>query len=222
MRPFVSCTLLLTPASLLKSLFPLLPRTTSSSLRSFIRKTILSDIRTANLRSKNHKLNRAVQAMLFAMVERGMDAEVLGDKGKLRASAPSGANGEDAMWAVILTKELWRKGVWTDAKTVSIIALGCFHPVIKVQSASLHFFLGSDEDKEDSDDESEQVSSTSLQRSGPLNRHRKWTLKHSITVATSTRKPEAQTKNSKSNSTPPKRYAQKSSPSLPAHNAHRP
>ncbi|KAG8217346.1 SDA1-domain-containing protein [Butyriboletus roseoflavus] len=143
-------------ASLLKSLFPLLPRTTSSSLRAFIRKTILSDIRTANLRSKNHKLNRAVQAMLFAMVERGMDAEVIGDKGKLRASTTSGANGEDAMWAVILTKELWRKGVWTDAKTVSIIALGCFHPVIKVQSASLHFFLGSDEDKEDSDDESEQ------------------------------------------------------------------
>ena len=45
-----------------------------------------------------------------------------------------------------------------DAKTVSIIALGCFHPVVKVQSASLHFFLGSDEEKEDSDDESEDVS----------------------------------------------------------------
>ena len=44
-----------------------------------------------------------------------------------------------------------------DAKTVSIIALGCFHPVTKVQSASLHFFLGSDEEKEDSDDEEEDV-----------------------------------------------------------------
>ncbi|KAG9318289.1 SDA1-domain-containing protein [Chiua virens] len=139
--------------SLLKTLFPLLPRTTSSSLRAFIRKTILSDIRTANLRTKNHKLNRVVQAMLFAMVERGMDAEVLGDKGKLRSG---GANGEDAMWAVVLTKELWRKQIWTDAKTVSIVALGCFHPVIKVQSASVHFFLGSDEDREDSDEESDQ------------------------------------------------------------------
>ncbi len=45
----------------------------------------------------------------------------------------------------------------TDSKTVSIIALGCFHPVTKVQSASLHFFLGSDEEKEDSDDEEEDV-----------------------------------------------------------------
>ena len=40
---------------------------------------------------------------------------------------------------------------------MSIIALGCFHPVTKVQSASLHFFLGSDEEKEDSDDEEEDV-----------------------------------------------------------------
>ena len=45
----------------------------------------------------------------------------------------------------------------TDAKAVSIIALGCFHPTVKVQSASVHFFLGSDGEKEDSDDEQEEV-----------------------------------------------------------------
>lgn len=53
--------------------------------------------------------------MLFGMVERGMDAEVVGDKGKLRAavgSSAAGSNGEDAMWAVVLTKELWRKTIW--------------------------------------------------------------------------------------------------------------
>ncbi|KAG9220635.1 hypothetical protein CCMSSC00406_0003734 [Pleurotus cornucopiae] len=149
----------ITSVELLKTLFPLLPRTTSSSLRASIRKTILTDIKTANSRTANHKLNRAVQAMLFGMVERGMDGEVQGDKGKLRAnnsgptSDKAAHGGEDAIWAIILTKELWRKGVWTDAKPVSIIALGCFHPVLKVQSASLHFFLGSDEEKEDSDDE---------------------------------------------------------------------
>lgn len=45
-----------------------------------------------------------------------MDAEVLGDKGKVRAatgpSVENTAKGDDAMWAVILTKELWRKGIW--------------------------------------------------------------------------------------------------------------
>jgi protein SDA1 len=38
------------------------------------------------------------------------------------------------------------------------MALGCFHPVLKVQSASLHFFLGSDDDQPDSDDEEDDVS----------------------------------------------------------------
>ena len=97
---------------LLKTLFPLLPKTTSSALRANIRKTILSDIRTANIRTKNHKLNRAVQAMLFGMVERGMDAEVTGDKGKARANGQGTSGGEEAMWAIVLTKELWRKGIW--------------------------------------------------------------------------------------------------------------
>lgn len=101
----------------MKCLFPLLPRTSSSALRSHIRKTILSEIRIANARSQNHKLNRAVQAMLFKMVERGSTGEVLGDKGKPRALNGQtidreGQNTEEAMWAVVLTKELWRKGVW--------------------------------------------------------------------------------------------------------------
>lgn len=55
--------------------------------------------------------------MLFGMVERGMGGEVVGDKGKLRATnGPSNnresGNTDEALWAVVLTKELWRKGVW--------------------------------------------------------------------------------------------------------------
>jgi len=41
----------------------------------------------------------------------------------------------------------------SDAKSVSIIAQGCFHPVTKVQSASLHFFLGSEEMEESGDED---------------------------------------------------------------------
>ncbi|EIN07629.1 protein required for actin cytoskeleton organization and cell cycle progression [Punctularia strigosozonata HHB-11173 SS5] len=149
----------ITSVELLKTLFPLLPRTTSSSLRQTIRKTIMSDIRSANMRTKNHKLNRAVQAMLFGMVERGMDAEVETEKGKGRANTAN--KGGEAAWAVLVAKELWKKGVWTDPKTVSIISLGCFHPATKVQRASIHFFLGDDEDEEedDSDDEGPDVKS---------------------------------------------------------------
>jgi hypothetical protein len=45
----------------------------------------------------------------------------------------------------------------SDAKSVSIMALGCLHPVVKVQSAALHFFLGSDQEEGDSDVESEEA-----------------------------------------------------------------
>ncbi|TFK96873.1 actin cytoskeleton organization and cell cycle progression protein [Pterulicium gracile] len=169
----------ITSIELLRTLFPLLPRTTSSALRAFIRSTILSDIKTANMKSQNHKLNRAVQAMLFSMVESGMQDELIGDKGKLRAKAngpgPTGDttshNGSEAMWAVILTKELWRKGIWNDAKTVSIVSLGCFHPVMKVQSASIHFFLGGDEENQDIDDEGpEEISVKGVQHRHEINK----------------------------------------------------
>lgn len=50
---------------------------------------------------------------------------------------------------------MFDEGYRNDAKSVAIVALGCFHPVTKVQSASLHFFLGDDEGSEDSDDESD-------------------------------------------------------------------
>ena len=106
-----------TDCRLLQTLFPLLPRTNSSVLRSSIRRTVLTDIRTANRKTKNHKLNKAVQAMLFSMVERGMSGEVLGDKGKVRVvelkSDTKLHDGEEAMWAIILTKELWKKGIWS-------------------------------------------------------------------------------------------------------------
>jgi hypothetical protein len=97
--------------SLLKCLLPLLPRTPSPTLRLFIRRTILSDIQSANSSHKNHRLNRAMQAMLFVMVERGVDGRVTGNKGKTSLHQTSDEE-DEAMWAIILAKELWGKKVW--------------------------------------------------------------------------------------------------------------
>jgi len=103
-----------------------------------------------------------------------MALDFVGNKGKDKAVPDStlGIDGQDAMWAVVLTKELWQKSIWSvllvltsfkpnssnrnDAKSVAIIAMACFHPIVKVQSASMHFFLdpNQDDDKmEASDDE---------------------------------------------------------------------
>jgi protein SDA1 len=119
--------------------------------------------------------------MLFGMVERGMDGEVQGDKGKIRANpnTPSssgtqgGTKGIDALWAVLLTKELWKKGVWNDAKSVSIVSLGCFHPIAKVQSASLHFFLGEEDEEENSESEDEGPDIKAMQHRREINKKTK-------------------------------------------------
>lgn len=111
--------------------------------------------------------------MLFGMIERGMGIDFVGDKGKAKGVSGStlGPTAQDAMWAVVLTKELWQKSIWfvlpvlshftltfkrNDAKSVAIMAMACFYPAVKVQSASIHFFLGSDQENDEmepSDDE---------------------------------------------------------------------
>ncbi|SCV70969.1 BQ2448_3731 [Microbotryum intermedium] len=148
---------------LLKTLFPLLSLTTSPNLRSFILKTILGDIRNANLKTKNLKLNRMVQGLLFGMIEKGIDAEAerlgTGVKPSRRGDVKI-VGAREAMWAVKIASDLWRKNVWKDARTVSIVASACFHPDTKVQSAAIHFFLalpdGSKEGGQDSSDEEDE------------------------------------------------------------------
>ena len=161
---------------LLKVLFQLLPITTSSTLRSYIRTVILNDIKVGNQRTKNHKLNRVVQGLLFGMVERGMDADVQSSKSKSKSNNSSTLQtkaGAEAMWAVMLTRELWKKGIWNDAKTVSIVALACFHPTAKVQNAAVHFFLGSDDAIEESEDEVEAPDLKKLQHQALINKSRR-------------------------------------------------
>lgn len=47
---------------------------------------------------------------MFGMVESGMQGEVVGDKGK--GKNKNKVQGGEAMWAVMMVKELWKKGVW--------------------------------------------------------------------------------------------------------------
>jgi len=46
--------------------------------------------------------------LLFGMIESGMGGEVVGDKGKGKVKERGG----EAMWAVMMVRELWKKGVW--------------------------------------------------------------------------------------------------------------
>ncbi|CAZ81484.1 unnamed protein product [Tuber melanosporum] len=127
-------------ATLLQTLFPILTTTTSKALRAQIYSTVTSDLRSSNAKIKNHKLNKAVQTVLFGLVEAGKDD----------------AGSTAGLWAVKLTRELWKRRVWGDARAVEIMKEASLCANSKVMGGGIRFFLGVDQEmdeQEDSDDE---------------------------------------------------------------------
>lgn len=62
------------------------------------------------------------------------------------------ANDKAAKMSLDIMVELYKKNVWNDAKTVNVIATGCFSRIVKIMVTSLQFFLGHDPDEKDSDE----------------------------------------------------------------------
>ncbi|KAG2176146.1 hypothetical protein INT43_005379 [Umbelopsis isabellina] len=122
-------------------LFFTLFRCRDKALRELLYSHIVQDIRNANNKAKNNKLNKTLQSFMFTMLE----------------SVKSGNSDENAIAAkrsVDVCIELYRKNVWNDAKTVNVIAEACFSPITKIAVTAIQFFLGSnDDDDEDSDDD---------------------------------------------------------------------
>lgn len=123
--------------SLLNTLFPLLIATPSKSLRLLLFQKILSDLRNANSKTKNHKLNRTVQVVLHNLV----------------TSEPASPKG---IWAVKLTRELWKRQVWTDAKAVEIMKEAALSQNAKVIIGGTRFFLGGDQEREEAAEEEDE------------------------------------------------------------------
>ena len=51
--------------------------------------------------------------------------------------------------------ELYRKNIWSNTKTIQVIATACFSKTTKIMVAALKFFLGSEKRNEDGSDEDE-------------------------------------------------------------------
>lgn len=58
------------------------------------------------------------------------------------------------VWAVKLTRELWKRQIWTDARTVDVMKETCLSEHEKVVSGGVRFFLGGDKEREEAEDES--------------------------------------------------------------------
>ena len=122
-------------STLLHTLFPILITTPSKSLRALLFQKILSDLRTSNANATNHKLNRTIQTVLYNLLSAD------------RAS-PKG------LWAVKLTRELWKRQIWTESKAVEIMKEAALADNEKVIVGGVRFFLGGDKEREELEDES--------------------------------------------------------------------
>ncbi|CAB0032036.1 unnamed protein product [Trichogramma brassicae] len=123
------------PTPLLSLFFELL-RSRDKALRAYLKTHIVTDIKNINAKHKNAKVNSALQNFMFDMLD---------DKKDSRA----------AKMSVDVMIELYHKKIWNDAKTVNVIALGCFSNHLKVKVTTLRFFIGKDEEESDSDSDSE-------------------------------------------------------------------
>lgn len=139
---------------LLLTLFPILTTTSSKALRALLFQKILSDLRSANSKTKNHRLNRTIQTVLFNLL--------CADR-----SSPKG------IWAVKLTRELWKRQVWTDAKAVEIMKEASLADNIKVAVGGVRFFLGVDQEMEESSDEEDEVDIRKLKHQAGINKKSK-------------------------------------------------
>ena len=141
--------------TLLNTLWPLLISTPSKSLRALLFQKILSDLRNSSAKATNHKLNRSMQTTCYNLI----------------ASDPSSPKG---LWAVKLTRELWKRQIWTDAKAVSVMATAGLSRDAKVVTSGVRFFLGGDQEREeaaeDDTDDDEDVDMGKLRHQAGINK----------------------------------------------------
>ena len=126
---------LINSTTLFNTLFPLLITTGSKALRALLSQKILSDLRSSNAKTTNHKLNRSTQTALFNLVT-------------------SDRSSSKAIWAVKITRELWKRQIWTDAKAVEIMKEASLSENEKVIAGGVRFFLGGDKEREEAEDSS--------------------------------------------------------------------
>ncbi|KAK7538956.1 SDA1-domain-containing protein [Phyllosticta citricarpa] len=152
-------------ARLINALFPILVTTPSKSLRALLFQKILSDLRSSNAKATNHRLNRTMQTVLFNLLT--------SDR-----TSPKG------LWAVKLTRELWKRQIWTDARAVEIMKEASLSENEKVIIGGIRFFLGGDKEREEAaDDDSDEEDGVDIAK-----------LKHQAGINKKTKKKEKELK----------------------------
>ncbi|CAI5033220.1 BBT_HP_G0008200.mRNA.1.CDS.1 [Saccharomyces cerevisiae] len=133
----------ITAEELIQSLFPLLVAYSShgnslgvnshaKELRKIIYTNLISLLKSCNTNGKNQKLNKSTQAVCFNLLDQP-DSQ--------------------GIWATKLTRELWRRGIWDDSRTVEIMTQAALHQDVKIVMSGVMFFLDADREREENFEE---------------------------------------------------------------------
>ncbi|KAI8843937.1 SDA1-domain-containing protein [Chytriomyces cf. hyalinus JEL632] len=131
-------------------LFFSLFRVHDKELRKLLHSHIVADIKNANVKAKNNKLNKTLQNFMYTMLKD--DHEIAARK------------------SLEVMIELYTKNIWNDAKTVNVISEAVFSPHAKLASTAIHFFLGTHDEKKNEDDEDEGIDMESIRHKMQINK----------------------------------------------------
>lgn len=143
------------PLKLLELFYRVMAVIPDKGLRIQLYKHIVNDIKNINKKGKrDDAVNRNVQSFLH---------KVVGSTVRKDFSSESGGEVDDSIRfatkrAVDMTSELYRRKVWTDDRTVSIMATAVESRIANVSAAAMRFFLNieekiaDDEEKEANDE----------------------------------------------------------------------
>ncbi len=132
---------MISPLNVLQLSF-ILFRCQDKNLRALLYNHIINDVKRLNEKSNNVKINKQLQNFLYKMLDDN--------------------NGIAAKKSLDVMVDLYRKRIWTDARTVNVIATACISNESRLVKTGIRFFLGIeqliDDDEANEDEEQERAS----------------------------------------------------------------
>ncbi|KAH3899364.1 related to Protein SDA1 [Saccharomycodes ludwigii] len=111
----------------------------SKLIREMIYKNLVQLLKNCNVHKKNQKLNKTTQAMCFNLLE-----------------TSSNDTSNSGIWACRLTRELWKRGIWDDSRTVEIMTMASLNEHdVKIVMSGVLFFLDADKERDATNNEDE-------------------------------------------------------------------
>ncbi|KAJ9062895.1 Severe Depolymerization of Actin [Entomophthora muscae] len=150
------------------SLFFTLFRCQDKLLRVMLYNFIVNDIKEANSKMKNNRLNATLQNYLFTIMNKAQEKS--GDAGIGLVGSENIVAAKKSLQVCI---ELYEKNVWNDAKTVNIIAEASLSPISKITVPAAVFFLGTNAKKDDDESDDDLPDIRQLDHQNQINKKTK-------------------------------------------------